>query len=116
MSTDQTVDTAVDLGLEAGIEGAAAVAHEELRGHQWLWIMRRAVSITRTKIGLVIVGLMLAVALFGPLVAPHSPTEFVAVTVKVYDWVRVRPVKVQVRFAVPTQPAGAPTAGSEVTV
>jgi peptide/nickel transport system permease protein len=77
MSTDQTVDTAVDLGLEAAVEGTAP-AHEELRGHQWLWILRRAVSITRTKIGLAIVGLMVAVALFGPLVAPHSPTEFVA--------------------------------------
>jgi peptide/nickel transport system permease protein len=77
MSTDQTVDTAVDLGLEAAVEGTPT-AHEALRGHQWLWILRRAVSITRTKIGLVIVGLMVAVALFGPLVAPHSPTEFVA--------------------------------------
>jgi peptide/nickel transport system permease protein len=77
MSTDQTVDTAVDLGLEGAIEGTAP-AHDELRGHQWLWILRRALSITRTKIGVVIVGFMLAVAIFGPLVAPHSPTEFVA--------------------------------------
>jgi peptide/nickel transport system permease protein len=78
MSTDQTVDTAVDLGLEAAIEGSAPT-HEELRGHQWLWILRRAVGITRTKIGLAIVGLMVAIALIGPLVSPHSPTEFVAV-------------------------------------
>jgi peptide/nickel transport system permease protein len=77
MSTDQTVDTAVDLGLEAAIEGSAP-AHEELRGHQWLWILRRALALTRTRIGLAIVGLMVAIALFGPLVAPHSPTEFVA--------------------------------------
>jgi peptide/nickel transport system permease protein len=77
MSTEQTVDTAVDIGLEAAIEGQPP-AYEQLRGHQWLWILRRAVSITRTKIGLVIVGLMVAIAVFGPLVAPHSPTEFVA--------------------------------------
>jgi peptide/nickel transport system permease protein len=77
MTTDQTVDTAVDLGLEAGIEGRAPI-HEELRGHEWLWILRRAASLTRTRIGLAIVGLMVAIALFGPLVAPHSPTEFVA--------------------------------------
>jgi peptide/nickel transport system permease protein len=77
MSTDQTVDTAVDLGLEAAIEGHAP-AHEELRGHQWLWILRRAANLTRTRIGLAIVGFMLAIAIFGPLVAPHSPTEFVA--------------------------------------
>ena len=43
MSTDQTVDTAVDLGLEGAIEGHAPV-DEELRGHQWLWIMRRALA------------------------------------------------------------------------
>jgi peptide/nickel transport system permease protein len=77
MSTDQTVDTAVDLGLEAAIEGHAP-AEEELRGHQWLWILRRAARLTRTRIGLAIVGLMVAIAIFGPLIAPHSPTEFVA--------------------------------------
>ena len=33
---------------------------------------------TRTRIGLGIVGLMILIALFGPLIAPHSPTEFVA--------------------------------------
>jgi peptide/nickel transport system permease protein len=77
MSTDQTVDTAVDLGLEAAIEGHAP-AEEELRGHQWLWILRQAARLTRTRIGLAIVGLIVAIAVFGPLVAPHSPTEFVA--------------------------------------
>jgi peptide/nickel transport system permease protein len=77
MTTDQTVDTAVDLGLEAAIEGPVP-AHEQLRGHQWLWILRRAAALTRTRIGLAIVTVMVAIALFGPLVAPHSPTEFVA--------------------------------------
>jgi peptide/nickel transport system permease protein len=78
MTTDQTVDTAVDLGLEGAIEGPVPPS-EGLRGHQWLWILRRAASLARTRIGLAIVGLMLAIAIFGPLVAPHSPTEFVAV-------------------------------------
>ena len=77
MSTDQTVDTAVDLGLEAGIEGHAPV-EEELRGHQWLWILRRSTRLGRTRIGLAIVGLIVAIAVVGPLVAPHSPTQFVA--------------------------------------
>jgi peptide/nickel transport system permease protein len=77
MTTDQTVDTAVDLGLEGAIEGSAPT-HEELRGHQWLWIMRRALGLTRTRIGLGIVVLMVAIALFGRFVAPYSPTEFVA--------------------------------------
>jgi peptide/nickel transport system permease protein len=78
MSTDQTVDTAVDLGLEGAIEGRAPV-EEELRGHQWLWIMRGALGLTRTRIGLGIVILMVLIAVFGRFVAPHSPTEFVAV-------------------------------------
>jgi peptide/nickel transport system permease protein len=78
MSTDQTVDTAVDLGLEGAIEGHAPV-EEELRGHQWLWIMRRAARLTRTRIGLGIVILMVLIAVFGRFVAPHSPTEFVGV-------------------------------------
>jgi peptide/nickel transport system permease protein len=77
MSTDQTVDTAVDLGLEAGIEGRAPV-EEELRGHQWLWILRRSLRLGRTRIGVGIVGVLIVIAVFGPLVAPHSPTEFVA--------------------------------------
>jgi peptide/nickel transport system permease protein len=78
MSSEQTVDTAVDLGLEGAIEGPIHPS-EKLRGHQWLWILRSAARLTRTRIGLAIVGLMLAVALLGPLVAPYSPTEFVAV-------------------------------------
>jgi peptide/nickel transport system permease protein len=78
MSTDQTVDTAVDLALEGAIEGPVPPT-EKLRGHQWLWILRSAARLTRTRVGLAIVGLLLAIALFGPLVAPHSPTEFVAV-------------------------------------
>jgi len=77
MTTDQTVDTAVDLGLEGAIEGSAPT-HEELRGHQWLWIMRRSLGLTRTRIGLGIVVVMVLIALFGRFVAPHSPTEFVA--------------------------------------
>jgi peptide/nickel transport system permease protein len=77
MSTGQTVDTAVDLALESGLEGPVPPAPERLRGHQWLGILRSAASLTRTRIGLAIVGLIVAIAVLGPLVAPHSPTEFV---------------------------------------
>jgi peptide/nickel transport system permease protein len=77
MSSEQTVDTAVDLAVAGAVEPIPAT--EKLRGHQWLWILRSAAQLTRTRIGLAIVGLMLAIALIGPLVAPHSPTEFVAV-------------------------------------
>jgi peptide/nickel transport system permease protein len=71
--TDQTVDRAIDLGLEAPVPPP-----ERLRRRQWLGILRDASRLTRTRIGLAIVGLMVAIALLGPLLAPHSPTEFVA--------------------------------------
>ena len=69
----QTVDTAIDLAVEAELP-----APTRLRRGQWSDILLRATRMTRTRIGLGIVGLMVAIALFGPLIAPHSPTEFVA--------------------------------------
>jgi peptide/nickel transport system permease protein len=74
--SDQTIDTAVDIGLEAAVEpvGPGAV----LQRRPWLGILRDALRIGRTRVGLVIVTVVVAVAVFGPLVAPHSPTEFVA--------------------------------------
>jgi peptide/nickel transport system permease protein len=66
------VDSAVDVALDAQ---APAV----LQRRPWLGILRNASRLTRTRIGLGIVALMVAIAVFGPLVAPHSPTEFVAV-------------------------------------
>ena len=46
----------------------------------WLGILKRALRMTRTRIGVAIVALIVLVALLGPLVAPYSPTEFVAIT------------------------------------
>jgi peptide/nickel transport system permease protein len=40
-------------------------------------VLRSAVRLWRTRIGLVLVAVLVAVALFGPFFAPHSPTEFV---------------------------------------
>jgi peptide/nickel transport system permease protein len=73
----QTVPTAVDVGLEAAVEpvGPGAV----LQRRPWLGILRNALRLGRTKIGLGIVLFLVVVAVFGPLVAPHSPTEFIAV-------------------------------------
>jgi peptide/nickel transport system permease protein len=75
--TDQTVDTAVDIGLEGAIEGTVPPA-AVLQRRPWLGILRSALRLTRTRIGVGIVALIVAIAVFGPLVAPHSPTEFVA--------------------------------------
>jgi peptide/nickel transport system permease protein len=74
--SDQTIDTAVDAGLEAAVEpvgGAAA-----LQRRPWLGILRNSLRLGRTKVGLAIVAVLIAIAIFGPLIAPHSPTEFVA--------------------------------------
>jgi peptide/nickel transport system permease protein len=71
--SDQSIDTAIDLALDTAVPPP-----ERLRRRQWLGILTSASKLTRTRIGLVIVGLMVAIALFGPLLAPHSPTEFVA--------------------------------------
>ena len=75
--SDQTVDTAVDAGLEAAVEPVPAGA--VLQRRPWLGILRNALRLGRTRIGVAIVALLVAIAVFGPLVAPHSPTEFVAV-------------------------------------
>jgi peptide/nickel transport system permease protein len=68
--SDQTVERALDMVPEA-----PAPTFERF---QWLGILRNAGRLTRTRIGLALVGLILVIALLGPLVAPHSPTEFVA--------------------------------------
>jgi peptide/nickel transport system permease protein len=66
----QTVEQALDLVPEA--------PPPRLQRFQWLGILRNAARLTRTRIGLGMVGLIILIAVFGPLVAPHSPTEFVA--------------------------------------
>jgi peptide/nickel transport system permease protein len=47
------------------------------QAHQWLATLVRAARLRRVQLGGAIVGLIALVALAGPLVAPHSPTEFV---------------------------------------
>jgi peptide/nickel transport system permease protein len=74
--SDQTIGTAVDAGLEAAVEPVPGAA--VLQRRPWLGILRHALRLGRTKIGVAIVGLIVAIAVFGPLVSPHSPTEFVA--------------------------------------
>jgi peptide/nickel transport system permease protein len=72
--TDQTVQRAAELALEQPptlIPTAPARARFALLGD--------ALRLGRTRFGLAIVGLLVLVALAGPLAAPHSPTEFVAV-------------------------------------
>jgi peptide/nickel transport system permease protein len=77
--SDSTIDTAVDLGLEGAVEPVAGAHPPVLQKHPWLGILRNALRLTRTRIGLAIVGFVVAIAVFGPLIAPHSPTAFIAV-------------------------------------
>ncbi len=72
--TDQTVEQALDLVPEAGPEAPPP----RLQRFQWLGILRNASELTRTRIGLGMVGVIVLIALLGPLFAPHSPTEFIA--------------------------------------
>ncbi|MFZ0090255.1 MAG: ABC transporter permease [Solirubrobacteraceae bacterium] len=57
---------------------AAAAATPVMRQRQWAMLLRATLRQWRARIGLAIFVLMLLVALAGPLIAPHSPTQFVA--------------------------------------
>jgi peptide/nickel transport system permease protein len=50
---------------------------EPMRQHQWRVLLRATMHQWRSRIGLVIFVAMVLIALAGPLIAPHSPTEFV---------------------------------------
>jgi peptide/nickel transport system permease protein len=69
--TDQTVDRAIDLSL------GQAPHLEQVPPGRRLGFVTDALRLGRTRIGLAIVAVVVLVALAGPLVAPHSPTEFV---------------------------------------
>jgi peptide/nickel transport system permease protein len=56
---------------------APVPAPPALRQRQWIQTLRASLRLARTRIGLGIVGVMLFISLFGPLLAPHSPTQFV---------------------------------------
>ena len=45
----------------------------------WVRALREAARLPQTKVGLGLTGLILALVAIGPLLAPHSPTEFVGV-------------------------------------
>jgi len=75
--SNPALDTSVDVGLEAAVEPITGAA--VLQRRPWLGILRNALRLGRTKIGVAIVVLLVVIAVLGPLVAPHSPTEFIAV-------------------------------------
>jgi peptide/nickel transport system permease protein len=74
--SDQTLPSAADVALEAAVAPVSPGA--VLQRRPWLGILRNALRLGRTRIGVAIVAVLVAIAVFGPLVAPHSPTEFIA--------------------------------------
>jgi len=72
--SDQTVDRAVDRMLSEPVPPADAGGSRSRFA-----LLADAARLTRTRIGLAIVGVTVLIALGGPLIAPHSPTEFVAI-------------------------------------
>jgi peptide/nickel transport system permease protein len=69
--SDQTVDTALDLVLQQPVAAPPA--------RRRFGLIRDATRLARTRVGVGIVALIVLIALLGPVVAPHSPTEFVAI-------------------------------------
>jgi ABC-type dipeptide/oligopeptide/nickel transport system permease subunit len=51
---------------------------QAMRSRQWTQLLRTTLGMWRARIGLVIVAILVLIALAGPLIAPHSPTEFIA--------------------------------------
>jgi len=72
------MDTAVDLVPE-GPE-IPLVAPPRRRRREWVSTAKTAWALRRTKIGVVLFLVILGLAVFGPYIAPYSPTEFVGKT------------------------------------
>jgi peptide/nickel transport system permease protein len=70
--SDQTVDGAIDLAL------GQSPHVERVPPRRRFAFVAEAMRLWRTRIGAGIVALIVLIALAGPLVAPYSPTEFVA--------------------------------------
>jgi peptide/nickel transport system permease protein len=60
------------------LSGGASTAYENVEATGGWQVLRGALKLGRTRVGLTLVGLIVLIALFGPFVAPHSATEFVA--------------------------------------
>jgi peptide/nickel transport system permease protein len=65
-------------GAVAGVAAPAARPTGRV-SPPWVRALRASLRLPQMRAGLVLTGLIVAVALLGPLVAPHSPTQFVGV-------------------------------------
>jgi peptide/nickel transport system permease protein len=71
--TDRDVELSRDQALALVAQGVESPPPGR-RSH----LLRRSLRLGRTKVGLVLVGILVAIAVFGPLVAPKAPDAFVA--------------------------------------
>jgi peptide/nickel transport system permease protein len=60
--------------------GEAALARSAVQRRPWATMLLRALRMWRTRIGLVLIVLLVGIALIGPYFAPHPPTDFVGST------------------------------------
>jgi len=72
--SDQTADRALDRVLTEPLPPPGAAASRKRFA-----VLADAARLARTRIGLAIVAVLVLIALGGPLIAPHSPTEFIAI-------------------------------------
>jgi peptide/nickel transport system permease protein len=61
-------------------EGEAALVHSAVQRRPWAAMLRRALRLWRTRIGLAMILILVGAALIGPYFAPHPPTDFVGGT------------------------------------
>jgi peptide/nickel transport system permease protein len=60
------------------LQPEAGSARRHRRLPEWLVVLTRAAATRRGRLGLTLAGLIVAIAVLGPFLAPKSPTEFVA--------------------------------------
>jgi peptide/nickel transport system permease protein len=63
---------------QATLDDATTAGPPAMRQRQWTRTVRTVLGMWRARIGLAITVVLVLLAIFGPLIAPHSPTEFVA--------------------------------------
>lgn len=72
--SDREVELSRDQALALVAEGVDTPVPSGRRSH----LLRRSLRLGRTRVGLALVGFLALIAIFGPLLAPHAPDEFVA--------------------------------------
>ena len=73
-----TTTASVSTGDGSLLSGDASTVYKDVAATGGWPVLRGALKLRRTQVGLSLVGLIVLIALFGPFVAPHSPTAFVA--------------------------------------